>query len=74
MKTNTQLNSITEDFLKTAITNDFTYIGVHDSGLYNKYRAKGVRQIRLYKEVLAFAYDTLGNKTVVTPQGTIIQL
>ena len=72
--TNAKLTSITEDFIKTALTNDFTYIGVHDSGLYNKYRVKGVRQIRLYKEVLAFGYDTLGNKTIVTPEGTIIQL
>ena len=72
--TNAKLKSITEDFIKTALTNDFTYIGVHDSDLYNKYRLKGVRQLRLVKEYRAFAYDTLGNKTIVTLDGKVIQL
>ena len=69
----TQLTSITEDFLKTALTNDFTYICVYDKELYNKYRARGIRQIRAFKGALALACDTLGNVTIVTPEGTVLQ-
>lgn len=70
----TQLNSITEDFIQVALNNDFVSICVNDYKLYSKYRLKGIRQIRTVKEGVAIAYDTLGNKTVLTPQGKIIQL
>jgi hypothetical protein len=65
---------IVEDFIKTALTNDFTYIGVNDYSLFNKYRSNGVRQMRVVKDCLAFAYDTLGNRTIVTLDGKVIQL
>lgn len=71
--TNPKLKHITEGFLQVAITNDFPYIGVGDRELSEKYRLKGVTQIRYCKEYLAFAYDTLGNKTVVTLDGRILQ-
>jgi hypothetical protein len=72
--TNAKLISITEDFIKVALTNDFTYIGVSDYNLANKYRLKGVKQLRFCREYLAFGYDTLGNKTIVQLNGNIIQL
>jgi hypothetical protein len=68
-----KLRSLTDDFIKTAITNDFSYIGVGDITLANHYRLKGVKQIRFCKEYLAFAYDRLGNKTVLTTDGTVLQ-
>ena len=71
--TNHKLWSLAEDFIKTAITNDFSYIGVGDYTLANQYRLKGVKQLRQCKEYLAFAYDRLGNKTVVTLDGTVLQ-
>ena len=67
-----KLQSLTEDFLKTAITNDFSFIGVSDYNLANTYRIKGVKQLRFCKEYLAFAYDSLGNKTVLTTDGITI--
>ena len=71
--TNHKLRSIAEDFIKTAITNDFSFIGVGDFDLANQYRLKGVKQLRYCTEYLAFAYDRLGNKTVLTPTGTVLQ-
>lgn len=71
---NAKLINITEDFIKVAIKNDFTFIGVSDYNLANKYRLKGVKQLRFCREYLAFAYDTLGNKTIVQLNGSIIQL
>lgn len=68
-----KLQSLTEDFLNTAITNDFSFIGVSDYNLANIYRLKGVKQLRFCKEYLAFAYDRLGNKTVLTTDGTVLQ-
>lgn len=70
----TQLTSITEDFIQVALKNDFVSICVNDYKLYSKYRLQGIRLIRAVKEGVAVAYDTLGNKTIVTPQGNIIQL
>jgi hypothetical protein len=70
---NSKLRHIADDFIKTAITNDFSYIGVGDLDLANQYRIKGVKQIRYCKEYLAFAYDRLGNKTVLTLDGTVLQ-
>jgi hypothetical protein len=64
---------LAEDFIKTAITNDFAYIGVGDYALANQYRLKGVKQLRQCREYLAFAYDRLGNKTVLTLDGTVLQ-
>jgi hypothetical protein len=64
---------LAEDFIKTAVTNDFAYIGVGDYALANQYRLKGVKQLRNCTEYLAFAYDRLGNKTVLTPNGTVLQ-
>ena len=68
-----KLQSLTEDFLNTAINNDFSFIGVSDYNLANDYRLKGVKQLRFCKEYLAFAYDKLGNKTVLTTDGTVLQ-
>ena len=68
------LTNITEDFIQVALSNNFVSICVHDFKLYNKYRLQGIRQIRTVKDGVAVAYDTLGNKTVVTTQGKIIQL
>ena len=73
MKT-AQLTSITEDFIQVALKNDFVSICVNDYKLYSKYRLQGIRLIRAVKDGVAVAYDTLGNKTIVTPQGNIIQL
>jgi hypothetical protein len=71
---NARLIRITEDFIKVALTNDFAYIGVSDYNLANKYRLKGVKQVRFFTGYLAFGYDTLGNKTIVQTNGTIVQL
>lgn len=68
------LTNITEDFIQVALNNDFVSICVNDYKLYNKYRLQGIRQIRTVKDGVAVAYDTLGNKTVVTTQGKIVQL
>ena len=68
-----KLQSLTEDFLKTAITNDFSFIGVSDYNLANNYRLNGDKQLRYCKEYLAFSYDRLGNKTVLTADGTVLQ-
>lgn len=70
----TQLTSITEDFIQVALKNDFVSICVNDYKLYSKYRLQGIRLIRVVKDGVAVAYDTLGNKTVLTTQGKVIQL
>lgn len=74
VKINTRSSrELAEDFIKTAVNNEFTYIGVGDKELSEKYRVKGVKQIRYCKEYLCFAYDVLGNKTVLTLDGKILQ-
>lgn len=72
--TNSKLVCLANDFIQTALGNDFTFIGVSDYALANKYRLKGVKQLRTCQEYLAFAYDSLGNKTVLTPEGQVFQL
>lgn len=65
--------SLIIDFIKTAQTNNITYLFAYLPFNHPLIKTNQVRQIRALKDVLASGVDELGNRVVLTTSGTVLQ-
>ena len=61
------------DFIRTAQVNGLTNLSAYLPRDHYLVTSNQVRQIRKLTDALVQGFDELGNRIVLTPQGTVIQ-
>ena len=66
-------HSLVLDFIRTAQVNGITNLSAYLPRNHPLVLSNQVRQIRKLNDVIAQGFDELGNRVVLTTQGTVLQ-